>query len=161
MSHRITAVIGSPETIERLAAAAGGSPSTPIGFDLVIAPLGPDQVDHLTKLRPGEYRPGFTYLSAALEDALLHAAGSDSLAYIETNYVGGTGMQAAAVYRDGQIKLRSATGIGPQKSGPDTPVNSALRTLGVTPPPDRDEFEAAGLDRFRSLDDLGLAEADD
>lgn len=161
MSHSITAVIGVAETVERLATMAGGIALTPIGFGLVIAPLGPDQIDRLTKLQPGEYRPGFTYLSAALEDALLQAAGSARLAYIETNYFGGAGMQAAAVYQDGQTLLRSATATGPRLSGRDSPVNGALRALGVSPSPGRDEFEAAGLDRFRSLDDLGLAEADD
>lgn len=75
------------------------------------------------------------------------------LAYIETGYIGGQGVQGAAVFRDGAVMLRLG-GVG------RGPINAALDLLGVVASADRDAFDTLGLGRFRRPDDLGLVEDD-
>jgi hypothetical protein len=68
------------------------------------------------------------------------------VAYIETEYFGGTGTQAAAVWEGGKIILAPRRAdIGP--------INDALRLLGVTRTPTQDEFDVAGLRRHRRTED--------
>jgi len=57
---------------------AGDCPEpTALPFGLTIAPLGHQQIDRLTKLRPSAYHGGFRSLSAALERALAAASEPD------------------------------------------------------------------------------------
>ena len=68
-------------------------------------------------------------------------------AVIETDYFGGRGDQAAAVYRGDREVMAPAVGaVGP--------INEALRHLGVRASVGNDEFDTVGLGRFRDFDDL-------
>jgi hypothetical protein len=68
-------------------------------------------------------------------------------AIIETDYFGGLGDQAAAVYRgDSEVMV--------PMSGASGPINEALRVLGVRRAVGMDEFDTVGLGRFRDFDDL-------
>jgi hypothetical protein len=82
------------------------------------------------------------------------------VAYVETEYFGGLGTQAAVVWDRGEITL------GPHLLDTDSfqrgrnmpamsesPINRALRYLGVHRGDARDEFEAIGLHRGRENDD--------
>lgn len=66
-------------------------------------------------------------------------------AIIETDYFGGAGDQAAAVY-SGEIEVMAPTTA---KVGP---INEALRHLGVRESVETDEFDTVGLGRFRHFD---------
>jgi hypothetical protein len=83
-----------------------------------------------------------------------------AVAYIQTDYFGGTGSQCAIVWRDG------AVGFGPLATGDeygsvsqllDGAINRAFRELGVERGDALDEFEALGLHWHRHND--GWAEA--
>jgi hypothetical protein len=69
-----------------------------------------------------------------------------AVAYIETDYFGGVGEQAALVWRAGEVVMPAAKG----KRGP---VNAALRLLGAKAGRSNDEFDAIGLGRHRHTDD--------
>lgn len=129
---------------------------TNLGSELQIVPLGYEQIDQLTRLVPGERLDGFMYLSVGLEAAILRAVDGMMIGYVETDYVGGTGAQGAAVFADGAVTFRAATPIrrGPAKR--EDPVNTALRHLGVMASPQVDEFDTLGLGRYRNLESLGL-----
>ena len=158
MGHDITAVIGSRHVIQKIVSAAGCPEPTELTTELVIAPLGHQQIDRLTKLKPGQYFDGFKHLSTGLEEALARAAGSGPFAYIETSYAGGSGGQTASLYRDGNVIFRQAIPISRDRHQPDHPINSALRALGVKASKGRDEFDTVGLRPFRSLAALGIDE---
>ncbi len=64
-------------------------------------------------------------------------------AYVETDYFGGAGEQAAVAARDGSVVY------GPRRAGHGT-INEALRILGVRKRKDLDEFDTVGLGRFRN-----------
>lgn len=68
-------------------------------------------------------------------------------AVIETDYFGGRGDQAAAVYHgDREVMAPSVGAVGS--------INEALRHLGVRASPSVDEFDTVGLGRFRDFYDL-------
>jgi hypothetical protein len=67
-------------------------------------------------------------------------------AIIETDYAGGIGDQAAAVYQ-------GACEVMPPKTARIGPINEALRTLGVAARPPLDEFDTIGLGRYRNFED--------
>jgi hypothetical protein len=69
-----------------------------------------------------------------------------AVAYIETDYFGGVGGQAAMVWRAGEVVMPAAKG----KRGP---VSAALRLLGAKAGRSNDEFDAVGLGRHRHTDD--------
>jgi hypothetical protein len=106
-------------------------------------------VEHLATLFPagsGQAHGEFWKLSPSgalwIED--LSAAGR--VAYVETEYFGGVGTQAAAVWENGR------TILGP-KQADIGPINDALRLLGVACTQTQDEFAVAGLDRHRETED--------
>ena len=88
--------------------------------------------------------------------ALSTVAEEGTLAYIETNYFGGTGSQAAAVFVDGKLVLKAAIPVTRNPPNRDDPINTALRALGVMAAEGQDEFDTLGLRQFRNLEDLGL-----
>lgn len=72
------------------------------------------------------------------------------VAYVETDYFGGTGEQAAMVWENGKVIF------GPSKSRIGA-IHSALLRLGVAQGADDDRFDALGLDRHRHTDDWAEA----
>lgn len=66
-------------------------------------------------------------------------------AVIGTEYFGGLGGQAAAAYRGDQVLLEPSTS--------ESSINDALRLLGVTREPGKDEFDTVGLGAFRETRD--------
>jgi hypothetical protein len=82
------------------------------------------------------------------------------LAYIETDYFGGLGMQAAIAWQAGRIKFgpeqsKSEWVNGQFSSTPllDSAINHSLRLIGVVRGTHIDEFEALGLGQYRSDED--------
>jgi hypothetical protein len=78
------------------------------------------------------------------------------IAYIKTEYFGGTGTQVAVVWQHGIVSF------GPVATGEDAEqetslsegaINRAVRLLGVERGKAIDEFAALGLQRYRSNDD--------
>lgn len=102
------------------------------------------EVKHAGATRPSGLDASPLGLSEAL--ALTTAKGG-GLAYVETEYFGGTGGQAATAFIDGREVLapQSAKGAGP--------INQALRRIGVIRTDAKDEFDTIGLGERRRMDD--------
>lgn len=80
---------------------------------------------------------------------------SGRVAYVETDYFGGAGHQAAMVWEDGEVIS------GPYRSRTGT-IHGALLWIGVEQGDAEDRFGALGLGRHRHTDgwaDTALAEA--
>lgn len=90
--------------------------------------------------------PIFRSMSVALEHLLFDLSAEGPIAYVETEYWGGEGHQAAAVWKDGQLVF------GPAKGDIGT-INAALKYLDASSEGHRDAFEAVGLHRHRLTDD--------
>jgi hypothetical protein len=75
------------------------------------------------------------------------------IAYVETEYFGGEGRQSAALWRDGVLVMDLVTESDrPVHEG--SPINRALRGLGVMARDCCDEFSIQGLAGYRSNSDI-------
>jgi hypothetical protein len=99
---------------------------------------------------------GFWCLTAGIEDLARHASLAGPVGYLEAEFFGGVGTQAAMAWWDDRVL------VGPvsfELGGPDqvelarSPFNQVLRRLGVQRGEAIDEFEAVGLNRHRSTED--------
>jgi hypothetical protein len=101
-------------------------------------------------------------LTARLADWGVVQSARFPLAYIETEYFGGTGAQAAVAWQGGRVVYGRVV-YGPDQSKsewidgrfvsvplPDKAINRAVRLLGVDRGMAIDEFDALGLGRHRS-----------
>lgn len=74
-------------------------------------------------------------------------AGGGGLAYIETAYFGGAGVQSAMAFVDGREV------VAPQSKRGTGPINQALRRIGVVRTLAEDAFDTIGLGKRRSMTD--------
>ncbi|BCU77819.1 hypothetical protein [Luteolibacter sp. LG18] len=142
MGHHISGIIGAPAILRDFARENSLHAPAALKGGLAFLPLDDDHLEALFP-RPGEFDPAMTYLSAALKDVLAVLSSLGPVAYVETDYFGGTGVQGATVYRDGRCVLEPRT----EEYGV---VSEALRLLGVAAEWGEDEFDAVGLGRHRS-----------
>lgn len=113
---------------------------------LALLPLRDVDMDAFLVPPLGEAAAGFLYLFAQLSEQLQEASKGSPMAYIETDYFGGIGSQAAIVFVEGRLAYGAL-------AGPIGVINGALRLLGVEISGQaHDEFEAVGLSRYRHND---------
>lgn len=93
------------------------------------------------------------------------ASSAAPLAYLETDYFGGTGLQHAVLWRAGALTIGPMTldvQLSQQRPTSLWPINVVLRTLGVAATLHEDEFIRLGLGEYRSNEDiLGRAKRSD
>jgi hypothetical protein len=94
---------------------------------------------------------GFRVLTPMLLALLEITSHYGPVAYLEADYLGRDGTQAAAVWRHGQVDIGPVL-LGRREffSSEIAPLSVALRALGVCAIGRRDEFVVAGLGRHRS-----------
>jgi hypothetical protein len=140
--HVLLAVIGPTEVLwgERL----GGGIAVPLAQGLSLVPLV-DVRDELATAF-GQYsedavRAGFGQPPPSLTPRLTELSQAGPVAFVETEYFGGAGDQACVVWQGGGRVLGPVRGSGS--------INRALRLLGVTAFPGKDEFDSVGLGSYR------------
>jgi hypothetical protein len=77
------------------------------------------------------------------------------LAYIETDYLGGEGMQHAVLWQNGLLAIGPLTlnvQTGAQRATSLWPINVVLRALGIAATMHEDEFTRLGLGAFRDTE---------
>ena len=148
MGHSIQGIvlrIGDPSPdLERLRSVV----QHPLRQGLVFVPLSEALYDEIVQGNPARARnphDAFSYMSAALAELLSEQSSNGPVAYIETDYFGGVGEQAAAVWD------RQRFTVTPQK-GAYGPINAALAALGASAESSYDAFEAIGLTHCRQMD---------
>lgn len=149
MGHAIQAIIASPGV-----PLPDPQPSklrtVPLPQGFILFPVTDELFDELRVLHLSgerEPHPEFWKFSGALRRFVLNLSQGGGVAYIETDYFGGAGEQAAASWGAGSP-------VCPPCKAEAGPINEALRSIGARLEGARDEFEALGLGGFRSLDAL-------
>jgi|GEM_PF-790501 len=144
MAHSISGFVAREDVLRACTAHLRSAHVAPLAQGFGFLPVT-EEVDEETGGRMVAYEQ-FHRLTDAL--ARLGAAMSrgGAVAYVETDYFGGTGDQAAIAWKDGRIAF------GPEKARIGV-VSDALRRIGAEKGKARDEFEALGLDRHRGNDD--------
>ncbi len=156
MSHAISAIllcgdfsleVAESYDLKPIALSGKASPTTKI----TLFPLTAQYVDHWAeRLNNPENVAEVPMLNAkVVHDIVIATSAQAHFAIMETDYFGGDGTQAAAVYR-GRTEVMAPT------SGKIGPINAALKHLGVVTTTNSDEFDTLELHRFRSFDDLHL-----
>lgn len=147
MAHFIKALVAAPEVLVSFASEHGLRAPIPLAQGFVLLRLLDDDLDAMISAPQTGYVDGFVYLSAEFAELLRRASAAASLVYLETEYFGGVGTQAAVAYRHGDVL------VAPRASESTGPINDALRAIGVrVVPPAIDEFDSVGLQHHRQFD---------
>jgi hypothetical protein len=148
MTHIIEGLIVPTEIAERISE----EHAVPVSLNaagVAFIPMTDVLLDRLATRFPnatGHAPPEFSKLSPSAVLWLEQLSVTGRVAYIETEYFGGVGAQAAAVWDGGKIIF------GPRQADIG-PINDALRVLGITRTQTQDEFDVAGLGRHRQTED--------
>lgn len=93
--------------------------------------------------------PALVYYTEAVHQFLVQSSFHTKLAYFETDYFGGAGVQAGLLYENGRLRI-------PPRSGEGT-INLLLKELGVWHAQGRGEFDALQLAHHRRMPDCSAA----
>jgi hypothetical protein len=147
VGHCVQAIVTTPEVADELQAVYPQLPRVTASQGFVILPVDSDFVDSATVSRPGQSTEQFMLLTEGFHDLLRELSRLGSLAYVETDYFGGVGGQGAAVYSGRAVLME------PEWREAHS-INRALALIGVKRHLLGDQFQALGLGRYRSNDDL-------
>lgn len=167
--HQIAAIVGDTKTIANIAERAC---SDPLALRLEgWSVVGIGQRQRLALRTPADVDTpleGFEHLGMELLTVLEELSADQPVLYLETEYFGGVGRQAAAFFRpDGMLwaqrhnhvetrtGFRSGGQVAALEQRLDWPINRGLRDLGVEASPGLDEFDTLGLGEVRSMRHLG------
>jgi hypothetical protein len=126
------------------------------GAELAVIPIDDDGQDALHRAYgTGEWLDTLGMQLTSSDAAFAaDASRSSAIAYLQTDYAGGTGAQAAALWIGGDWALRPlslAADVAGNRPRATWPINAALRGLGVKSVAGRDEFDCFGLGAFPSF----------
>jgi hypothetical protein len=161
MGHHIRGFIAAEGELRRAALDLLGARVVPLRLGFAFLPV--------TGQLAGDEAKPFEHLEQ-LTERLAQWAGAQSrrfpLAYVETDYFGGDGGQAAVAWSGGEVVFGPLRTMDRPEGGKFVPtpllegaINRAVRHLGVERGDARDEFDALGLGRHRS-NEAWLADGD-
>jgi len=164
MSHYIQALIASADILESIRHAHPATRVIPLPQNLALLPVTQafaDDVEHAQSSSAKLAFDQFTVLTSALADLAKDLSKRAPIVYVETEYFGGQGAQAAVVWKNGEVVfgplVTKNIDEGQQcvftTSLSDEAINQAMRNIGVVATNARDEFDIVGLGRYRSNDD--------
>ena len=153
MGHSIRGFVATPETLQAIRARFPAAKLVGLDAGFALVP-GTDallaEIDAADPTGEGMARSiDFLFDHPAMLRLLADASAQGPIAFVETEYLGGRGAQAATACVDGKVvasKERQGDGDGEAR-----PINKALRAIGVTRAPGEDEFDTVCLGKFRSM----------
>ena len=121
---------------------------------LLVLPLTEDLHDALHRAYgTGEWLERGPRLTSSDLAFAANASVAGALAYLETDYFGGTGEQSAVVWQYGRLSFGPAHMASDAPRPPHLrPINAALKALGLIAARGLDEFDTFGLGHYRSND---------
>ena len=161
MGHCLHAIIGKEQDILNISTNWLHADAKALAQGFFLLRLNDQWLDDINELlnnQAADPYPQLHYLSAALSDLLQSQSQRTKLAYIETDYFGGTGAQAAMLYENGQIAIKPLQTVdkwdAARQTCTQTPpgnraINIVLKRLGVVCVKGCDEFDSILLGRER------------
>jgi hypothetical protein len=151
--YELRAMVSFPDVLTPLAATRPPARVVLLDQDLALIPVTEEVAAalHCSHVRPPP-ETGFRALTAGVYGALRVASMAAPIAYLEADYTGRDGWQAAAVWSERAI-VYGPEYLHPTEPFPpsgEAPVATALRRLGATRVGRDDEFVAVGLGRHRN-----------
>ncbi len=145
--HYIRAFIGKSETVKKLAEAWSRTPiSLPQDCSMVF--LTDDLFNDITELFNEEniLENKLEYFASAIGSVMEEYSHQSMLAYIETDYFGGTGEQGGVLYVNSKIQ------IAPTREEGFGIINVILSEMGIYKSNEHDEFDSIELGNFRRME---------
>ena len=173
MGHMLTALIASPVLLSKLTQQYGLRLPVELPQGFAMLPLSPNTLDFLLnspERGDSKLLEGFEFLDSQMVALFKKLSSDEFVAYVETEYFGGTGGQGAIVFKGGeQIYVGHDSDFEDGKLIPqselnarsldDRAINGALKLLGVKKSvADLDEFDALHLGDYRETEDWILDE---
>lgn len=162
MGHYIQVVIGKEEIIDKFQDKWIHAHKLLLKQGFALVPLTKDLFDDITELVDNKQETQyvqFNYLNSSINELLKSESHKGALAYLETEYFGGSGVQVAILYKNQQInlgplktervwnqKLMSYETIPQGKNA----INKVLEEMGVSKIGGKDEFDSVELGFYRS-----------
>jgi hypothetical protein len=141
MAHSISGFVAREEVLRARTAHLRSAYVAPLAQGFGFLPVT-EEVDEETGGAAAAYEQLFALTDALARLGAAMSRDEAAVAYVETDYFGGAGDQAAIAWKDGRIAF------WPERASIGT-VSDALRRIGVVKGDARDEFEAVGLDLHR------------
>jgi hypothetical protein len=150
VTHSVQLIVGRGEVIARFRQRWPGSRAVDLAGGWQAIPLEDELYELIAAAYAGLAKPDALDMApAGLMEALAEASSPGAmLAYVETEYFGGTGGQSAVAFADGRQVFAPA-----RSKGASGPINGALRAIGVQRIGSQDEFDTIGLGARRTMDD--------
>ncbi|SCG55986.1 hypothetical protein [Micromonospora halophytica] len=152
MSYQLSAVVADVELLREQTVDLDHAVLAALRQDFALLPVTPQLVQELTgglpDFTPGEpsaAQPFELVLSPALERLLARWSRQGPVAYLEAEFAGGLGRQAAAVWLHGRVTFGPRYDDSFESPRPDWPINAALARLGAEPGRWIDPFAELGL----------------
>lgn len=152
MGHSVQLIIGRGAAVQAFLRQWPGARAVELRGGWQAIPVEEPVYAAIEAKAPGAVRPPELDVSPlGLDQALAGATeGGGGLAYVETEYFGGTGGQSAMAFVDGREVM------APQRArGGGGTINQALRAIGVKRSDAHDEFDTIGLGERRAMEDYG------
>lgn len=146
MGHYISGIVTKRDLLQSFAKAKGLHPVSDLINGLGFLPLSGEHLDFLFPTQ-GSFDGAMIYLSESLKTTLAELSLEGPVAYIETEYFGGEGVQGATVYDLGKCVFGPITNAV-------SPISEAMHLMGVSKEiTHHDIFETAGFCRHRNNED--------
>jgi hypothetical protein len=159
VGYVLEALLAPPTIAETAAASLRGTGVVALHERIALVPITGDAAEALS---PGD-RSIISLLAdralpAALTELLRRTSREGAIAYVEANFFGGIGQQAAVLWDHGEIALGPLIDPEPKlfrrRRPSKGPFNQVLRRIGVSVAPGQlDEFATVGLGRYRETED--------
>ncbi|RIV32611.1 hypothetical protein [Micromonospora radicis] len=157
MSYQLSAIIADADLLREETRELDHAVLGELRQDFALLPITPQLVQELTGAppdyaadEPEPERPFTLTLSPALTEALARWSRRGPVAYVEAEFAGGAGHQAAAAWLDGALAWGPRFDAAFDGPRPQWPINAALTELGAEPGQWIDLFAELGLHVERS-----------
>ncbi|MGC3863411.1 hypothetical protein ACPSM1_24870 [Micromonospora chersina] len=152
MSYQLSAVVADVELLREQTAGLDHAVLAALRQDFALLPVTPQLVEELTGRlpdfateEPSAEQPFQLVLSPALDDLLARWSREGPVAYLEAEFAGGLGHQAAVVWLGGEPSWGPCFDDRLDRPRAEWPINAALARLGAEPGPWIDPFAELGL----------------
>ncbi|MET8909422.1 hypothetical protein [Micromonospora sp. NPDC004551] len=152
MSYQLSAVVADVELLREQTVELDHAVLAALRQDFALLPVTPQLVEELTGRlpdfatgEPSAEQPFQLVLSPALVELFARWSQPGPVAYLEAEFAGGLGHQAAAVWLGGRPSWGPSFDDRLDRPRAEWPINAALARLGVEPGPWIDPFAELGL----------------
>jgi hypothetical protein len=147
MAYQLQAILGSKHPLQTWCDQYNHAKLIPLYQNLYLVPFTDDLYDEINQFTKSPEITGFFFLNTRIASLLknLSHSTSSTIAYVESEYFGGTGEENAIVWENGDMVYK--------EQGVHSAVNRALKQLGVIKDEQKDEFDTVGLGNNRDTID--------